>query len=101
MAKKLYVGNLGSTTNEQLLALFTPFGKVDTANVVMDQESGTSKGFGFVEMSSDLEADTAIKAMSGKEHEGRPLKVNEAKPRRTEDTPSVAANIAPGATSSN
>jgi len=82
MGKKLYVGNLTySMTNESLQALFAVHGAVDSAQVIMDRETGRSKGFGFVEMSNSQEADNAIKALDGKDHEGRNLKVNEAKPR--------------------
>lgn len=82
MGKKLYVGNLSySTTSADLEKLFTPFGKVDSANVIEDRDSGQSKGFGFVEMSSDAEAQAAIEGLDGKESDGRTLKVNEARPR--------------------
>lgn len=100
MAKKIYVGSLSaSITNEQLQALFTPFGKVDSARVITDQDTGTSKGFGFVEMTEDQEAEAAMKALNGKEHDGRTLKVNEAKARRT-DAPTASGGTAPGVTSS-
>lgn len=82
MATKLYVGNLSfGITNETLQTLFTPFGKVDSAQVIMDRDSGRSKGFGFVEMSENQAADAAIKALNGKDHDGRPLTVNEARAR--------------------
>src|SRR5512143_991100 len=82
MGKKLYVGNLSySTTSADLEKLFAPFGKVDSANVVEDRDSGRSKGFGFVEMSNDAEAQAAMQALDGKENDGRTLKVNEARPR--------------------
>jgi cold-inducible RNA-binding protein len=82
LGKKLYVGNLGYTvSSSDLEALFTPFGKVDSAQVIEDRESGRSKGFGFVEMSSDQEAQAAIQGLNGQDHGGRPLTVNEAKPR--------------------
>jgi RNA recognition motif-containing protein len=101
MAKKLYVGNLSATTtNDQLQALFTPFGKVDSARVIMDHDTGVSKGFGFVEMPEDQEAEAATKGLSGKEHDGRTLKVNEAKSRRAE-APAVSGGTAPGVISSN
>ncbi len=84
MAKKLYVGNLSySTTSADLEKLFAPFGKVDSANVVEDRDSGRSKGFGFVEMGSDEEARSAMDALNGQEHDGRALTVNEAKPRES------------------
>jgi RNA recognition motif-containing protein len=82
MGKKLYVGNLSyDTTDSALQALFEPFGTVQSAQVIMDRDSGRSKGFGFVEMGSDAEAQAAIQALSGKEVGGRSLTVNEAKPR--------------------
>ena len=81
MGKKLYVGNLAFTTTEQILAnKFAEFGNVESAKIITDRESGRSKGFGFVEMSTDEEAQGAIAAMHGKEFEGRTLTVNEAKP---------------------
>ncbi|HEY6563228.1 MAG TPA: RNA-binding protein [Pirellulaceae bacterium] len=79
---KLYVGNLTyDITNESLGELFAPFGAVRSAQVIQDRETGRSKGFGFVEMSDDNAARAAIKGLNDKSHEGRPLKVNEAKPR--------------------
>lgn len=81
MGKKLYVGNLAFATTEQLLAnKFAEFGTVESAKIITDRESGRSKGFGFVEMSNDEEAQAAISALHGKEFEGRTLTVNEAKP---------------------
>lgn len=82
MGKKLYVGNLPySATNESLSALFSAHGQVDSAQVIMDRDTGRSKGFGFVEMGNAQEADAAIAALDGKDQDGRNLKVNEAKPR--------------------
>ena len=82
MGKKLYVGNLSyKVTSEDLQLLLSQFGQVQSAEVIMDRMTGRSKGFGFVEMGSDDEAQSAIAALSGKEHEGRPLTVNEARPR--------------------
>jgi len=82
MAKRLYVGNLKYTvTSEQLEELFEPFGSVSTAQVLSDRETGRSRGFGFVEMPNDDEAEAAIEALDGREHDGRRLTVNEAKPR--------------------
>jgi cold-inducible RNA-binding protein len=82
LGKKLYVGNLGySVGSSDLETLFSAFGTVASAQVIEDRESGRSKGFGFVEMASDQEAQAAIQGLDGKDHEGRPLKVNEAKPR--------------------
>lgn len=82
MSAKLYVGNLSfSTSNEDLHELFSKIGTVESANVVEDRDTGRSRGFGFVEMSSKEEADNAIQQYNGKEIEGRSLTVNEAKPR--------------------
>ena len=82
MATKLYVGNLSfNTTNQDLNDLFGEIGKVESANVVEDRDTGRSRGFGFVEMSSKEEADNAIAQLNGKEVDGRELKVNEAKPQ--------------------
>jgi RNA recognition motif-containing protein len=82
MGKKLYVGNLGyDVSSSDLEALLSPHGTVQSAEVIMDRDTGRSKGFGFVEMGSDAEAQTAISAMDGQEQGGRALKVNEAKPR--------------------
>ena len=84
MGKKLYVGNLSySVTDAELKSMFTSFGTVGSAQVVMDRDSGRSKGFGFVEMQADDAAQRAISAMNDKEHDGRPLTVNEAKPRES------------------
>ena len=82
MGKKLYVGNLTyGVTDSTLAQLFEPHGTVESAQVIMDRDTGRSKGFGFVEMGSDAEAQAAIQALNGKEVEGRALTVNEAKPR--------------------
>ncbi len=82
MGKKLYVGNLGfDVTDADLSQLFAQHGTVGSATVIMDKMSGRSKGFGFVEMSTDEEAQAAIAALNGRDHGGRPLTVNEAKPR--------------------
>ncbi|MCL4853531.1 MAG: RNA-binding protein [Bryobacteraceae bacterium] len=82
VAKKLYVGNLSyDTTDNDLRRIFEEFGSVDSAQVIMDRDSGRSKGFGFVEMGNNQEAEAAIKALNGKDVGGRPLTVNEAKPR--------------------
>jgi RNA recognition motif-containing protein len=82
MGRKLYVGNLTyETTNGDLEQLFGAHGTVQSAQVIMDRDTGRSKGFGFVEMGSDAEAQAAIAALSGKEINGRALTVNEAKPR--------------------
>jgi RNA recognition motif-containing protein len=82
MAKKLYVGNLAfQTTNQDLQDLFAQAGTVESAQVIEDRDTGRSKGFGFVEMSSDEEAAAAIEQFHGKELAGRMLTVNEARPR--------------------
>lgn len=82
MAKKLYVGNVAhSMSDSELKELFEQFGTVISAQIVMDRETGRSKGFGFVEMQSDQEAQAAISGLNGKEAVGRTLTVNEARPR--------------------
>jgi RNA recognition motif-containing protein len=82
MGKKLYVGGLTyETTDSALEQLFAAHGTVQSAQVIMDRDTGRSKGFGFVEMSSEQEAQNAIKAMNGQQVDGRSLTVNEAKPR--------------------
>lgn len=82
MAKKLYVGNLPySITDSELQELFEQHGSVQSAQVINDRDTGRSKGFGFVEMSSEEEAQSAIEALNGTEHGGRTLTVNEARPR--------------------
>ena len=81
MGKKLYVGNLSfSETDQNLVDTFSECGTVESAKIIMDRESGRSKGFGFVEMSSDAEATSAINKFNGVEFNGRPWTVNEAKP---------------------
>ena len=82
MAKNIYVGNLAwGVTNEDLLELFGQHGKVLQAQVISDRETGRSRGFGFVEMENDQEAENAIQALNGAMHNNRPLTVNVAKPR--------------------
>src|SRR5260370_28482889 len=82
MGKKLYVGNLTyGVTDSTLEQMFAAHGTVESAQVIMDRDTGRSKGFGFVEMKTDQEAQAAIAAMNGKDFEGRALTVNEAKPR--------------------
>lgn len=82
VGKKLYVGNLAyGVTNADLEELFSEFGTVESAQVIQDRETGRSKGFGFVELASDAEAQAAIDALHDQEHGGRRLTVNEAKPR--------------------
>src|SRR5207253_10832399 len=82
MGKKLYVGNLAyGVTDSDLQQLFEAHGTVQSAQVIMDRDTGRSKGFGFVEMGSDQEAQAAIAALNGKEVDGRALTVNEARPK--------------------
>ena len=82
MGKKLYVGNLSfEVTNATLETLFSPFGTIRSAEVIMDRDTGRSKGFAFVEMSDDNAALEAIRGLNDTKYEGRPLTVNEAKPR--------------------
>ncbi len=82
MAKKLYVGNLTyETTDSDLQNLFSPHGSVQSARVILDRDTGRSKGFGFVEMNTGEEAQAAITALNGQETNGRSLTVNEARPR--------------------
>jgi RNA recognition motif-containing protein len=82
MGSKLYVGNLTfGVTDTELQELFEPHGNVRSAQVIMDRETGRSKGFGFVEMDKDEDAQTAIQALNGKEMSGRSLTVNEARPK--------------------
>ena len=82
MSTKLYVGNLSfKTTSQELQQLFSQAGTVDSASVVEDRDTGRSRGFGFVEMATPEEANSAIEQFNGKDLGGRQLKVNEAKPR--------------------
>lgn len=82
MGTKLYVGNLGyGIGDSDLEKLFTAYGNVGSAQVIKDRDTGRSKGFGFVEMSGNQEAQNAITALNGKEVEGRTLVVNEARPK--------------------
>jgi RNA recognition motif-containing protein len=89
MAKKLYVGNLSyNTTEDSLRNLFSGFGTVASSKIIFDRDSGNSKGFGFIEMSTEEEAAAAIAGTNGQELEGRQLRVNEAidkPPRRGGD----------------
>src|SRR5579862_2384682 len=86
MGKKIYVGNLSyQTTSDELRTYFATYGNVVSAEVLKDRDSGRSKGFGFVEMGTDQEAQAAIAGLHGKDFGGRPLTVNEARPR--EDRP--------------
>ena len=82
MGKKLYVGNLPySTTDSSLQQLFSQAGNVDSAKVISDRETGRSKGFGFVEMSHDSDADEAVRRFNGADMDGRKINVNEARPQ--------------------
>ena len=82
MGRKLYVGNLGyGMTEDDLMNLFKQFGTVETAQVITDRDTGRSKGFAFVEMSSDQEAQAAIEGLNGRDVGGRTLTVNEARPK--------------------
>jgi len=86
MGKKLYVGNLPYSANDQFLQdLFAQCGTVESAKVITDRDTGRSKGFGFVEMSTDAEATAAIQKFNGMEQEGRPMAVNEARPMERRD----------------
>jgi len=82
MGKRLYVGNLSySMSDADLQQLFAEYGAVESARVITDRQTGRSRGFGFVEMTNNEEAEAAIAALNGQEFEGRALTVNEAKPR--------------------
>ena len=82
MGRKLYVGNLPFSVTEQTLqSAFSQHGTVETINLIIDRDTGQSKGFGFIEMRTDAEANAAISGLNGTELEGRPIKVNEAKPQ--------------------
>lgn len=82
MGRKLYCGNLSyGVSSSDLEQIFSEFGTVESAQVIADRDTGRSKGFGFVEMSSESEAQAAIDGLNEKEHEGRALTVNEARPR--------------------
>ncbi len=87
MGKKLYVGNLSyNVSSSDLEQLFSQFGSVQSAQVITDRDTGRGKGFGFVEMGSESEANAAINGLNEQEHEGRRLTVNEAKPREARTT---------------
>lgn len=84
MGKRIYVGNLSyDVTGDALRQLFSAHGRVESADVITDRDTGRGKGFGFVEMGTDQEAQAAIAALNGQEHEGRKLTVNEARPRES------------------
>jgi RNA recognition motif-containing protein len=82
----IYVGNLSyNTTEESLRQAFAAFGQVDRVNIITDRLSGKSRGFGFVEMANDEEAQAALEGLNGKELDGRTLNVNQARPRQDND----------------
>jgi cold-inducible RNA-binding protein len=86
MGKKLYVGNLPYSATDQILVdTFAQCGTVESAKIIMDRDTGRSKGFGFVEMSSDAEAADAISKFNGADYDGRSLTVNEARPMAPRD----------------
>ncbi len=94
MAKKVYVGNLtNAVTHTDLQEWFTPFGNVQSAQIVQGRDTGRSKGFGFVEMDTDDQADAAIQGLNDHEHDGRRLVVTESKPRVARTTPFAAGNV--------
>lgn len=93
MATRLFVGSLAwATTDDSLKDFFSAVGTVTSANVIMDRETGRSKGFGFVEMSSDEEAKAAVDQLNGKELDGRAIVVNEARPREARPRPSFSGD---------
>ena len=84
LVKKLYVGNLAfSATESDLREMFSAFGAVESASLVTERDTGRSRGFGFVEMTNDAEAAAAIAGLNGKDSGGRPLTVNEARPKKS------------------
>lgn len=97
MATKLYVGKLSfNTTNDSLNALFAQFGTVVSAEVATDRETGRSRGFGFVEMENDADAQKAIETLDGKDFEERTIVVNVAKPREDRPRPQDGGNYRGG-----
>lgn len=86
MGKKIYVGNLAfSVDNDGLSGMFAPYGTVESARIITDRDTGRSKGFGFVEMSTPDEAEACIRELNGREYEGRRLNISEAKPQEPRD----------------
>lgn len=86
MGKKLYVGNLPFSATDQILSdTFAQCGTVESSKIIIDRETGRSKGFGFVEMSTEAEAQDAIAKFNGVDYDGRPMTVNEAKPMAPRD----------------
>lgn len=93
MATRLFVGSLAwATTDDSLKEFFSGVGTVVSANVIVDRETNRSKGFGFVEMSSDEEAKAAVEQLNGKDLDGRPIVVNEARPREERPRPSFSGD---------
>ena len=93
MATRLFVGSLAwATTDDSLKDFFSAVGTVVSANVIVDRETNRSKGFGFVEMSSDEEAKAAVDQLNGKDLDGRPIVVNEARPREERPRPSFSGD---------
>ncbi len=83
MGRKLYVGNLpDSATEQDLSAKFAAYGTVKSVKLITDRDTGRSRGFGFIEMMSEAEAHAAIDSLNGTDYEGRPMKVNEARPQQ-------------------
>ena len=92
MSKKIYVGNLPfSATSESLSEVFSKFGSVDSSKIIIDRETGRSKGFGFVEMADATDADSAIAQLHGSDLGGRALTVNEARPMEKREMPARQA----------
>ena len=86
--KNLFIGNMSfKTTETELRSLFEPFGEISRVNVVTDRDTGQARGFGFVEMTNDGEAQNAITSLNGKEVDGRALNVNEARPKTERSAP--------------
>ncbi len=86
--KNLFIGNMSfKTTETELRSLFEPFGEISRVNVVTDRDTGQARGFGFVEMTNDGEAEKAITSLNGKEVDGRALNVNEARPKTERSGP--------------
>jgi RNA recognition motif-containing protein len=86
--KNLFIGNMSfKTTETDLRSLFEPFGEISRVNVVTDRDTGQARGFGFVEMTNDGEAQKAITSLNGKEVDGRALNVNEARPKAERSAP--------------
>ncbi len=93
----IFVGNLSYTSGEDSIrSLFTPYGEVESVKVIVDRETGRSRGFGFVEMPNDDEARTAVESLDGQELEGRALRINEARPRQDRRTGGAGAGAGGG-----